>query len=40
MELLKYADKLLKNIKYDVPYKASVWKIKKELLLNKYEKLQ
>ena len=36
MELLKYADKLLKNIKYDVPYKVSVWKIKKELLLNKY----
>ena len=39
MELLKYTDKLLKNIKYDVPYKVSVWKIKKELLLNKYGNL-
>lgn len=39
MELLKYADKLLKNIKYDVPYKVSVWKIKKEILKNKYGNL-
>lgn len=39
MELLKYADKLLKNIKYDVPYKVFVWKIKKEILKNKYGNL-
>ena len=39
MELIKYAEKLLQNIKYDVPYKVSVWKIKKELLLNKYGNL-
>lgn len=39
MELLKYADKLLKNIKYDVPYKVSVWKIKKEILKSKYGNL-
>jgi len=39
MELIKYAEKLLQNIKYDIPYKVSVWKIKKEILKNKYGNL-
>lgn len=39
MDLFKYADKLLKNIKYDVPYKVEVWKVKKEILKKKYGNL-
>lgn len=39
MELIKEATKVVKNIKYDVPNKPVIWKIKKELILSKYNGL-